>query len=238
MKISDIAKVKVDWMEQFGNDPQLRFILKAGCDLTPFKQFRFNQSGNLFYAVADCEVKFFRHDRRDHNGFGGSRYDLRMADDWDASQWRDCQFDEMLWMSGGARRDVKCEILHNDGERILSFAGLWSSSAPAAKKFIGDCVDVSVMPAKYRESLRDAAYLQRQKQKLGIRAYEGLYLASHLTLDFVKEAVDRLAPHLDLYEGDYGWYPMMRDGEPKNPRKGVAYMHPNMSAEQNRILGR
>jgi hypothetical protein len=235
MNIKDIAKVKVDWMEQFGNDPQLKFVLKYGCDLQPNDSFRFHQSGNIFYAESENEVRFYRHDRGDHNGFGGSKFKLHMADDWDASQWHDCSNHERVWMGGGAMRLAECNL----NGRILSIFGPWSSSAVMVEPFIGPCMDVRVLPAKYRDSLRNPAYFLRQRKRLGPKASEGLYLQCHLTVAFVRETLDRLAPWLDLYEGDYGWYPIMRDMEPKNPRKGRRYpLHENMSAEQNLILGR
>jgi hypothetical protein len=220
VKISDIARVDVNWMEGCRNDPGLRFVLKRDRELTPSSEFRYKQSGNIFYAVHESEVRFVAHNRNDHNGFGFARFDLHMHDDWDASQWKPCQqldgkplvqrdFGSMSY------REVSCTL---EG-RILHLTGPWSSGASVVSKIIGPVVDVSVLTGPNRETIRNPKWYHRNKRRN--RAYEGMHYAANLTLEFVQEAIDVHAPHLEMYEGDFGWYPVRKGDQPKNPRKGI-----------------
>ena len=234
MKLSDIAMVRANWMEGYGNDPRLEIILKTGCDVAKLSDFRFHQSGELFWAELGGEVSFFHHNRGDHNGFAGSEYVLHMADDWDASQWKDCNRVEHTWMSYSTHL-ANC---HLEG-RTLHLKGPWSSGESIVSKLIGPCVGVSIMPGSWRNSVRHPHYYQKNVKrlaKLGRKAYEGLFFSRSLTLDMARQIIDVHAPHLDLYEGDFGWYPMIRGGDPKNPRKGLKRLgSPYMSDEQAHI---
>jgi hypothetical protein len=234
MKISDIQTVKADWMEGYGNDPQLKFVLKDGHDLTPWGNFRWHQHGNIFYAEHEGEVHFIAHSRSDHNGFGGAMYELHMADDWTPADWHDCDTVQSQWGSGGGSHSVKCWWDAN--MRILHIKGPWSSSSSSVNRFFGPCIEVSVLTPQYNNKLRSPKYYESMR-KQG-RAWDGTYLATACTVEFARQAVDTLAPWLELYEGDYGWYPKKRDEAPKNPRKGRApsYFGMDLSREQSRVV--
>src|SRR3990167_399143 len=78
MQLSDIAKVRVDWMEQFANEPQLHITLKRDKRLIPWDQFRFRKYGELYFACQENEVRFVQHSPKNHEGFGGSKYVMQM----------------------------------------------------------------------------------------------------------------------------------------------------------------
>jgi hypothetical protein len=228
MKITDIAHIKVNWMETWGNDPGLTFVLKRDRKLTPWEQFRFRQSGSLFYAEHESEIRFISHDRNDHNGFGGAIYTLHMADDWDVSTWRPCSRTERRWMSGGQTMEVSCQF--NADTRILSIKGPWHSGATGVTRAYKPVMEVGTLEGPNRETVRAPEYYHRARKRG--RAYDGCATYSCYTLDFVQEAIDRLAPHLELYEGDFGWYPVRKGDTPKNPRRNVRPHESFLSDEQ------
>lgn len=217
MKISDIARIKVDWMEKYSNDPHMTFVLKRDRKLTPWEQFRFHQKGTLFYAECESEIRFVSHDRNDHNGFGGGVYKLHMRDDWDASTFRPCSRTEYRWGSGGSTMDVSCRF--DADTRILSIKGPWHSGATGVTRAYKPVMEVATLEGPNRESIRNPAFYHRMRKRG--HAHEGTPHSSCYTLDFVQEAIDRLAPHLELYEGDFGHYPVIKGNPPKNPRRGV-----------------
>jgi hypothetical protein len=227
MKTQDICRVEVEWMEQFGNNPQLQFVLKRDRVLTPSSEFRWNQNGNLFYAVKDGEVRYLYHNRNDHNGFGFAKFELHMADDWDASQWKDCARHERDFGSR-TNRDVCCVL----NGRVLTLTGPWSSGASAVSAQIGPIVSTSTLEGPSRVTVCNPNWYHRQKRKG--RAYQGTAFATNHTLEFVQSAIDVHAPHLEMYEGDYGWYPVRKGDPPKNPRKGrTRVFDPSLSDEQS-----
>ena len=207
MQLSDIAKARVNWMESWGNDPHLEIILKRDKDLFPFEQHRYRQYGNLFVAVDENEISYVRHDPRDHEGFGGRHYPLQMCDDWTPPTQPICS--------------KKCHI---EG-RTVHLYGPWDSGASSVCRVGVPCVSASVMPAKYRYTVSNPDYYRRMVRRLVKRpetprqVIEGMFIATAITLDFAREVVDRFCPHAEMYEGDYGWVPKMRDCPPKNPRR-------------------
>ena len=66
--------------------------------------------------------------------------------------------------------------------------------------------------------------------------------SSFLTGTFTKESLEPLlsilAPDIELYGGDYGWYPKKIGEVPKNPRQGRHYrlISESLSDEQARII--
>lgn len=227
--LNKIAKVRVNWMEGYANDPQLVFVFKRDAELVPLEEFRYDQIKNTFYAVKDDEVQYYTHNRNDHNGFASRQFHLHMADSWDASQWKDCctvQYDY------GARyeRRAYCTLKG----RILTLTGPWSSGASYISKLIGPVVHVSVLTGSNRETIRNPQRYHWAKRRG--RAYEGLHYAADFTLEAVQAAIDKYAPHLEMYEGDYGWYPVRKGDTPKNPRRGRVYFNSEVSDEQARII--
>jgi hypothetical protein len=215
MKISDIARIKVDWMERFGNDPHLEFILKRDAVLTPWEQFRFRQFRNLFVAEHEGEVRFVAHDRNDHNGFGGAVYNLHMADDWDSTQFRPCHRTEPRWNSGGGSMEARCQF--DSTTRILTLTGPWSGGASGVSRLFRPVVSLSVLEGRHRNAIRDPKWYHRARKRG--HAFDGTAYATACTLEFVQEALDVHAPHLELYEGDFGWYVKRKGDAPKNPRR-------------------
>lgn len=214
MEISDIHRIEVEWMEGYGNNPALLFILKRDKKLTPPSEFRWRQKGDMFYAIHNGEVRYLRHDRNDHNGFGFARFNLHMDDSWDSSTWKGCGRNEPDFGSR-TNRDVTCSL---DG-RIVTLTGPWSSGASVVSAIIGPIVHASTLEGPSRETIRNPEWYHRMKRKNG-RAYRGTAFSSDYTLEFVQAAIDIHAPHLEMYEGDYGWYPVRKGDAPKNPRKG------------------
>ena len=215
MRISDIAKVKVDWMEGYRNDPYLKFVLKADRKLAPCEVFRYRQSGNLFFAEHEGEVNFVVHDPGDHNGFGGRRFVLRMAEDWSPENWHDCSHNERDFGNGSIRK-VSC--FYDKETHSVTLTGPWSSGETVVSTRFKPCIYVSTLEGPSRETIRNPQ-LYRKMKKQG-REYEGTYFATSYTLEFVQEVIAKLAPHLELYQGDYGWYPVIKGEQPKNPRRG------------------
>lgn len=215
MKISDIARIEVNWWEGWANHPELQFILKRDSCLSPSEVFRYRQHGNLFYAEHDGEVRYYAHDRNNHNGFGFAKFTLHMHDDWDASTWSNCKRTERDH-GGMCSREVQCLL---DG-RLVTLTGPWSSGSTAASRALGKpVVHCSALEGRYREAIVNSKWYQRNRRRG--RKYEGTPFSCDLTLEFVQEAIDIYAPHLWMYEGDYGWYPLRKGDEPKKPRKGV-----------------
>jgi hypothetical protein len=218
MKISDIKTVKVDWMKGYGNDPHLKFILKRDRKLTPWEQFRFVQHGRLFFAEYENEVRFVAHDPGNHSGFGGSAFVLRMADSWDECQWvsgcKPCKYDPQT--------------------RTVTLCGPWSSNATAMSRAFCPVASADTLEGPSRLTVSSPRYY-RQMQKIG-RSWDGTYSATHYTLDFVREVIDVHAPHLELYEGDYGWYPVRKGEAPKNPRRNTAARDSFLSGEQMAVV--
>jgi hypothetical protein len=215
MKVSDISRVKVDWMERFGNDPELKFILKNGHSDLPYDQFRWVQYGSLYYAEQENEVAYLAQAHRDHAGFGGSVYRLRMADSWQRGQdWQGLALSQNAegWMVR------PCGCRWHPEQQVVELRGPWHCGASRVSRQVKPILDVAVLKNEYNNMLRSPDYYRRMG-KQG-RAWDGTYCLKAFTLDFVREVVDKLAPWLDLYEGDYGWYPIYRGMEPKNPRKG------------------
>ena len=233
MKLSDISHVKVDWMEKFSNDPELKFVLKAGRKLTPWADFRFRQKGQMFFAEHEGEVRFVAHDPRDHNGFGFAHYALVMEDGYDpqAAGWRDCNIIGARDHGSMCNRDVRC--YYDPPTNTIHLTGPWSSGSVAMERAFGVAtMGVSTLEPEYNNKLRSPRYYQRM-QKQG-RGWDGTYMAVHYTLDFVREAVDKLAPHLELWQGDYGWTVKLRDMPPKRERRQPQPIgHPLLSEEQS-----
>lgn len=238
MEVRNIKRIEVNWMEGWGNDPHLTFVLKRDCVLTPESEFRYRQYGRLFYAVHANEVRFVMHDPNDHNGFGGHRYDLRMAEDWDATQFHGCQRTEPQWDSGGGSMTAKCwQDTNEHGVRVVHLTGPWSSGASVVSKCIGQpVISVGTLTGPNRETVRNLEWYHRRKRQG--RAYLGTAYATKYTLEFVQLAIDALAPHLELYEGDYGWYPVRKGDKPKNPRRRMDRkpFDPYRSDEQSRAV--
>lgn len=218
MQISDIQSVKVDWMEGYRNDPCLKFVLKNGRKRHLWNDFRFRQYGNLFFAELEDEVRFIAHDRNDHNGFGGSVYKMQMVDGYSPAEsgFKGCYHHEFKYNSGGGSHVASCK--YEPETNCVYITGPWSSGESTVSRLVRPCVNVAILDPQYNNKLRNPNYY-RQMQKLG-KAWDGTYCSSSVTLEFAQEAVDKLAPWLDLYQGDYGWYPKWRDMEPKNPAKG------------------
>lgn len=172
MKTTDVEKVTVNWMERFGNDPSLEFLLKRGVGIKAQEEFMFERgkatNGNFYFAENEDEVRFFYHNPQHEDGYNGQAFTLNMRD------------------------ATPCTI-----------KGPWSSRAQVASQFVGtDVVDMGVRP--------------------GAGAVNSMCLLAYaLTLNFVNEVLAVLAPELEMYEGDSGWYPKRRDSAPKNPRKAV-----------------
>ena len=162
------------------------------------------------------EVRFVFHSPNDHAGFGGAHYAMKMRDDW-------------------TPRPLGCSKCRIE-DRTVHLYGPWSSSASAVTRAIRPVVSASIMPGKYREAIRNPNYYHRMKRRG--RAYEGLFIGTAITLEFAREIIDRFAPHLDLYEGDFGWVPMIRGGEPKNPRRNrkPSRFSEGMSDEQAMVI--
>lgn len=216
MKVADIARVEVEWFERYANNPELRFVLKRYSTLTPSEGFRYKQIGNLFYAEHEGEVRYYAHNRNNHNGFGFAKFVLHMHDDWDASTWKNCYRTEREHGSM-CSQDVACVL----SGRTITLTGPWSSGATVASKALGKpVVHCAVLEGRHREAINHPESYQKWRRRG--RRYEGTPYSADLTLDFVQEAIDRHAPHLEMYEGDYGWYPVRKGDEPKNPRKGRA----------------
>ncbi len=228
MKISSIQSVKVDWMEGYCNDPMLKCVVKKGAEgLIPESQFKWMQKGNLFYSEKEGEFKFFAHNKSDHSGFGGYTFDIQMSEDWNSSNWNGCDQNEPAWGNGGRgsiRRKCYLET-GNHGDRILHITGPWDCGTHRVCEEVREVVSVGILTPEYNNRLRNPDRFKRDREKYGERASEGVYLGCTFTLEFAREMVDVLAPHLDLYKGDYGWYPMIRGGQPKNPRSGREKKH-------------
>jgi len=219
VRISDIKRITVDWMEKFGNNPMMEFVLKRDRKLTPRELFRWYQSGNLFYSEHEGEVRYLVHDRSDHNGFGCARFSLHMAEGWEETkegrEWRDCSCIQHDW---GSRCDREVSCRFDRETRILTLQGPWSSGQSVVSSIIGPVVAVSTLEGPSRTTVNNPDWYHRQKRQG--RAYVGTAFATSYTLAFVQEVVDILAPHLWLYEGDFSWYPVRKGDYPKNPNKG------------------
>lgn len=223
MHIEDIARVEIDWMQGYVNDPRIKIILKRGKKMAAWEDFRFDSSGNLFYSVLDNEVIFYSHDRNNHDGFGGRCFPLRMKDDWtpECAGWRDC---------------IHCGF--DPESHILTLCGPWKISEVSLSRIVGECVAVSAIDGDDRESVRNPNRFQRHKRRFGKNAYAGTFTATSVTLEFARLAVDTLAPSYEMWQVDYGCWTVKKRGlPPKNPRR-----HPdpvfvsNMSAEQSAAI--
>lgn len=230
MNIKDIAKIKVNWMEGYVNDPRVTLVLKKDRKLSPSEDFRYRQYGNLFFAELDGEVRFMVHDKRNHNGFGFSRFTLHMADDWDSSQWKPCSIKGERDHGSMTNRDVSCSLKG----RVLTLTGPWSGNAVLVERLTGvKCISWATLEGPSRESVSNPRWYQKMKRRCG-HNYDGTALSTHYTLEFAREVIDTLAPHLELWEADYGWTVKIRDMPPKNPRRlNTPIGDVKLSAEQS-----
>lgn len=247
MRVEDIKYIEVDWMEQYRNDPALKFVLKQERKVAAPSDFRYRTglpapviktleafrlpvtpAKNLFWAVHENEVQFYMHDRNDHSGFGSRQFQLHMANDWEASDWKNCRGERYDPTSGF---NVPCCFLEG---RILTLKGPWSSGASGVSKFIGLIVSVATLEGEYRDTIRAPVHYHKNKRKwpTTMSRSSGVAYSCHYTLAFVQEAIDKLAPHLELYEGDYGWYPVRKGDAPKNPRKGNRRVSSSMLSDE------
>ena len=232
MKVSDVRHVKVEWMEGFSNDPGLNFILKRGADIAPNESYRWNQTGSLYWAELDGQFKYLAQSHRDHEGFGGSIYTLAMSPEWapESREWGMLDQDAEGWM---VRR---CGCKYHPDRRSVMLRGPWHCGASRVSREVRPILDVGILTNEYNNRLRIPRYYQRM-QRQG-RAWDGTYLNCGVTLEFCQAVIDVHAPHLELYEGDYGWYPVRKGDDPKNPRKGRAYSRftAELSDEQARMV--
>ena len=205
----DVRKVRVDWMEAFGNDPSLTIFLKPGKDRAHLRDMRFRQYGGLFVAERENEVIHVTHSKSDHEGFGGSWWELPMADNYDpiASKWRDCPYrcigNHHYWDDQGRycydrnKWDWMPCCRYEGENRIMYLRGPWSGSSVAAGRALGKpIIDVACQ---------------------AILPNYGGHVC--LTVDFCRELVDKFAPHAEMWEGDFGWTVKWRDMPPKNARR-------------------
>lgn len=239
MNIRDIAKVKIDWMERYANDPRLEIVLKRDRKLIPWENFRFRQYGDLYFACMENEVRFVKHNARNHEGFGGARYVMRMEDSYRSEAgivWPHCtrqvfEYDPPNQCLHG--KNVTRVSCHYDSEaNTVTLFGPWSSNESYASQVTGvECIHVSVLDGPSRLAIshpKDYNRMQRQG-----RAYDGTYFATAITLDFAREAVDTFAPHAEMWQGDYGWTVKRRGMDPKNPRRLEGKPgHSDMAGEQ------
>jgi hypothetical protein len=230
MQINDIAKIEINWMEQFANDPHVTFVLKRDRAIAKREDFRYRQYGNLFVAEYQHEVDFCAHDKKDHAGYGGREFILHMADDWYPNRT------ELNSCTGFNWNDTKHRCSYHPDDHTMHIFGPWSSGPVAVQQLSGiACMDVATLEGNSRETIRNFKWHQKQK-KQG-RNYTGTAFATNYTLDFVREAIDKLAPHVELWEGDYGWTVKMRDMPPKNTRRRTKPIgHSLMSAEQSAAI--
>jgi hypothetical protein len=236
MKIQDIARVEVDWAEKYANDPSLKIILKRDRTISPWGNFRFRQKDRMFFAEFEGEVSFLYHNPGDHNGFGFRKFALRMEDGYDPAQagWHDCDVkdrDHGCMMN----RPVRC--YYDAPTNTIHLTGPWSSNSTAMVQAFGvESMNVSILDGPSRETVRNPAQFERNRRR-GWN-YEGTFWSAHLTVDFAREVVDTLVPHLELYQGDCGWTVKRRDMPPKNPRRHEkpAMWSAEMSGEQNAVL--
>jgi hypothetical protein len=195
MNISDVRKVKINWMEHYGNDPSLTVFLKPGRERIRLRDMKFRQFGRLFVGERDNEVIHVTHSKNNHEGFGGSWYELPMTDDYDpiAAKWRDCPY---RYVSRGVFDWRPC--CRYEGEtRTMFLRGPWSGSSVSAGNAIGKpIIDVACQ---------------------AVLPHYGGHVC--LTVEFCRELVDKFAPHAEMWEGDFGWTVKWRDMPPKNPRR-------------------
>ncbi len=259
MKMENIARCEINWMEGWANDPHITFVLKRDRKLAPIELFRYRQFGNLFFAEYENEVRFVSHSSNDHNGFGGHIHSMQMHDGYDPSEhgfrigkitlwektgggqfgwenvdsqgWVCCNSVQTQWGSGGGSHLACC--WYDPILNTVHIKGPWSSGEVFVKKATGvSCISVATLEGPSRESIRNPEWYQRQRRK-GI-AYTGTPFATSYRVDFVQEVVDRLAPHAELWQGDYGWTVKLRGMEPKNPkRRGSPIGHAMLSGDQN-----
>ena len=71
----NITSVKVDWYEQFDNQP----CLEIGVDAIP-QDLVYSRKGPYYYCEKDGMVKFLVDNPGDHHGFGGRHFELKMDD--------------------------------------------------------------------------------------------------------------------------------------------------------------
>lgn len=233
MKVSDVAKVQVDWMEGFGNWPRLILVLKRDAEVAPRESFRWKEHDGLFYAEHEGEVRFVYHDRNDHQGFGGSEFKLQMDDSWDASTFRPCHRTERAWMSD-RHREHNCTL---DG-RTVTICGPWHCGSSELTPVLGPVVEITVIEGKDRTCFKNLKALKRERAyaKAGKRfAYEGSPTSCTLKLSLLQEIIDRHAPHLEMYQGDLCYFPMLKGGQPKCPRKDVSVRESKLSDEQRMV---
>ena len=228
MHISDVRKVNIDWMLQYGNDPTVTVFLKPGRERVWLRDMKFRQFGRLFVGERDNEVIHVTHSKNDHEGFGGSWYELPMADDYDpiAAKWLDCPYrctgQHYYWDSAG-----RYCVSHNvfdwrpccryEGEtRTMFLRGPWSGSSVSAGNAIGKpIIDVACN---------------------AVLPHYGGHVC--LTVEFCRELVDKFAPHAEMWEGDFGWTVKWRDMPPKNPRRFREMVTGDgmCSGEQNAVI--
>ena len=228
MKIEDVRKVKIDWMKGYGNDPFVTIFLKPGRDRFRLRDMQFRQYKNLFVGERDNEVIHVTHSKRDHEGFGGSWYELPMSSDYDvvASGWRDCPYrctgahhywdDQNRYCVSRNVFDWMPCCRYEGENRIMYLRGPWSGSSVAAGRAIGKpLIDVACRAV--------------------LPHYGG---AICLTVEFCRELVDKFAPHAEMWEGDFGWTVKWRDMPPKNPRRYKDQVAGDglMGAEQNAAI--
>ena len=218
MNVSDIAKVKVNWMERSSNDPHVTFVLKRDRQLAPREERRYQKFGDLFVSIHENEVDYLAHDRNDHNGFGGYVWRLRMVDGFNGSDFKPCKRTEPQWGSGGGFHHAHCYYETDTNTCIIK--GPWLGSPVSVERVTGiKCINIATLEGPSRNSVAHPKYF-RSMRKLG-RAWDGTAIGTTYTLDFAREVIDRLKPEIELWEGDYGWTVKWRDMPPKNPRKRV-----------------
>lgn len=222
MKVNDVARVEVEWFPTFVNDPEIRLILKRDRELTMSTVFRWRgcaQPGwsHMFYTEHEGEVQFLLHNPRDHEGFGWRQYHLHMADDWDpnVAKWVGCN---KLEFDCGAGFNRKVECTFNPHTRMLTLTGPWSSGASAVSRLLRPVISAATLTGPNRLTVSNPDYYHRMKRQG--RAHQGTPYSTYYTLAFMQEVIDTHAPWLELYNGDYGHYPVRKGDAPKNPRKG------------------
>ena len=126
------------------------------------------------------------------------------------------------------------EVLCSRHDRTVIITGPWSGNSSTISRTFQPIVEVSVLTNKYNNRLRSPRWYQKNK-KSG-RAWDGTYVRCAITLELARAIIDTCAPHLELYQGDSAWYPMIRGGKPKNPRRGHVETNEHLSSEQLTVV--
>ena len=77
-----ILDAKLDWMDEWGNEPTLQILVEKVFNISEFKyDVKESSSTDLYFAQLDGQVSYFAHTKKDETGFGGRTYSLQPAEE-------------------------------------------------------------------------------------------------------------------------------------------------------------